>query len=208
IASIIDAEFMHAAHQASRSYTGNGWFAGAINIQHVDTIATREAAGQFIQQELGARISVRLEYSDEALGPPQAGGVKRGANLRRVVAVVINDGDTFNLSLNLKAPIGGAKPLQAAANLLGTKVQFESHGNRRQGVLHVMPSGNRNGKSAEILPFYRHVEHRSGGSEIANPTLNICARLDPVSHHPAAQLGHQSLHQLAPWHVEADHHGP
>src|SRR5689334_3074401 len=92
-----------------------------------------------------------LKDRDEAFRSAQAGGVKRGVDLGRMMAVIVNDRDAVHLSLDLKAPVGGAKVLQTLSDLVRGKIEFKPDGDGGKSVLHIVPAGHRDGKGAETL---------------------------------------------------------
>src|SRR5581483_6492132 len=104
------------------------------------------AGREFVHQELGARIAMRLKNSPKAPTAPQVRRLKRGADLGRVMAVVVQDGNSIHFPFELETAVRAAKVREAGSHAVGSKIQLQPHGDGRQRVLNVVASHDRSGE--------------------------------------------------------------
>ena len=93
-----------------------------------------------------------LEDGDDSFGAPEASRFKRGADFRGMMPIVIHDCHAFEFRFDLESAVGAAEAVQAAADLLGGQVKLQTHGDCCQGILHVVPPRNMDGKTPQRLP--------------------------------------------------------
>ena len=102
----------------------DGLLACRINVQNINVIRSLKALRKIIHQELGARIAVGLENSNDPFGAPKTGRLQRGANLRRMMPVIIDDRYAFEFHLDLKPAVGATEVRQPLTNQFGTQSQL------------------------------------------------------------------------------------
>ena len=89
-------------------------------------------------EDLGAGIEVRLEDGDQAGGVEFAQGRKRGADLGRVMGVVVVDTDPAPLALHLEPAPDPAEVGQRRSGAIEVEPRGRKRGKRRPSVQHVM----------------------------------------------------------------------
>src|SRR5215475_305963 len=123
---------------------------------------------------------------------------QRGANLRRMMAVIVNHGYSCNLPANLEATIHSAEIFERFLYLRYGDVQADSDGNGCSGIQYVVDTRNVQAETAEIVTAIVHakqrlrVRSRSVASQacrrlvlgrclLTDPEIRIFP--DPVTHH-------------------------
>src|SRR6185312_12891567 len=94
----------------------DGWFGRGINIKYEHRIGQMKTLREFIHQGLRARVTVRLKNHQSPIELAQPSGLKCGADFRRMVAVVVDDGDAGFLTSDLKTPVHAREAFQSTAN--------------------------------------------------------------------------------------------
>src|SRR5437660_10348213 len=79
---------------------------------------------------------MRLEDHMNLAKAALPGRGKRGANLRRMVTVVIDYADPSNLAAQLKETFHAVKGFEFRANLADLDIQADPYGNRRRSYMH------------------------------------------------------------------------
>src|SRR5260370_28510184 len=92
-ARVLDAAVAEVAHFFRQQLSTDAFdrlFRGGVNIQHVDRVGLVEAAREFIEQRLCARIPMRLEHGMDAaeMAHPRRG--QRGSDFGGAMAVVVD----------------------------------------------------------------------------------------------------------------------
>ena len=80
-----------------------GGFARRVNIGDDDMIGVVESRAEFVPQRLGAGIAMRLEHRQDAFAAGRARGRERGANLGRMMRVVVDEEKAIALIFDLEA---------------------------------------------------------------------------------------------------------
>src|ERR1700686_15134 len=96
--------------------TLDGLLRRRINVENIHHVRLMEALGELVHQMLGASITVGLEHGVDAPEFAQLRGGKGSANLRGMVAVVVNDGDTSRLASGLESPVAAGVGSDRLAN--------------------------------------------------------------------------------------------
>src|SRR5205823_7478473 len=77
-------------------------FAGRIDIDQGENIRLIERAAEFIPKVLGAGVAMGLKKHEQAIELAAAGRFEGGADLHRMMTVVIDHGDVVNYTLDVK----------------------------------------------------------------------------------------------------------
>src|SRR5689334_7097178 len=100
------------ADRAGERFAGDsrdGRLAGCVDIGQDKDVGLVEGAAEFVPQMLGARVAVRLEKDQQAVKFAATRILKRGADFRWVVAVVVDDGDVVYRAHDVDTPAHAAK---------------------------------------------------------------------------------------------------
>src|SRR5262249_44434444 len=132
---------------------------------------TLEGVGVLVAMNFShRRLAARLEDRDQS-----AAGVLRGdrgdrlAHRGRVVGEVVDDGDAFQLSLQLLSPLDAAAALEAGRDLVWLEPERAARGVDAEGVLDVVAAGGGE-RHADLGPaLVVDLERRAGGAEV-DPT--------------------------------------
>src|SRR5713226_6976231 len=81
----------------------DGRFAGGVDIEQHEDVCLIKRAAEFVPEVLGAGVAMRLEEHQQAIELAAAGRFKRGANLSRVMTIIIDHGDVIDYALDVKA---------------------------------------------------------------------------------------------------------
>src|SRR5258708_33683326 len=109
----------------------DGRLAGRVDIEHADGVGVRECCAEFFQQVARAGVAMRLEDCVDALESTLARCRESGADLRGMMAVIVNHADAGGRALELEAAINAAKVFQGLADLVERNIKAYSHPDRR-----------------------------------------------------------------------------
>ena len=93
---------------------GNGRLTRRINVGDDDVIGVVECRAKFDAQRFGPRIAMRLKHRQHAFATGGFGGRERGADLRRMMGVIIDEQKALALIFDLKA---AARVLKSAVTI-------------------------------------------------------------------------------------------
>ena len=82
-------------HQPLGAGAGDGRLTGRVDVGDEQHVGLVEGAGEVVEQVARPAVTVRLEGHDDPVPFARVrplGGLERGADLRRVVAVVVDEG--------------------------------------------------------------------------------------------------------------------
>src|SRR5258706_2262030 len=116
---IVDVLVPGFANGAQKRFTRHAWdgrFAGRIDIEQHENIRLIERAAEFIPKVLSAGVAMRLKEHEQAIELAAAGGFERGADLDRVMTIVIDHGDVIYRALDVKAAPHAGKFNEAFAD--------------------------------------------------------------------------------------------
>src|ERR1700730_7993425 len=97
-----------------------------------------KSGGELDHKITRAGIAVGLKYHVDFAEAALAGGSQCGANLRGMMAVVINHADAGYLSAQLKTAVHATKIFQGGADVIGLDVEGDSDRDGRGSVESVM----------------------------------------------------------------------
>src|SRR2546422_3147956 len=116
IVDVFVAGFANGGGQGFAGDAGDGIFAGGVNIREDKNIGLIEGFGEIVPEMLRAREAMRLKENEKSIEFAAARGVERGSNFRRVVAVIVNDGDVGDDAFDVEAAADASKVGEAFAN--------------------------------------------------------------------------------------------
>ena len=131
-------------------------------------IGIAERGGEFIEQQLRARVAVRLKDDVDLAEAALPRRRQRGANLGGMMAVVVDHGDAVGAALELEAAIHAVEVGQAFADLVDRNVQSNADGDGGSGVAHVVLAGN---VQLEIRPGPGRDSARESGWQRGAPSI-------------------------------------
>src|SRR5271163_2266738 len=109
-----------------------------------------KALAKLIQQGMRARIAVRLEDDVNLPIVAQPRRRERGANLRRMVAVIVDYVNSALFSAGLKAPVHACVSFHRGANYIHCDVEFQADRDGRGCVQYVVKARYTQMKFAQI----------------------------------------------------------
>src|SRR6266404_2268778 len=116
----------------------NGLLAGGIDIEYEDRVGVGEGSGEVVHQIAGPRVAVRLEDDVHAMESALASGSESGANLGRMVSVVVNHADAGGLTPKLEATVHAAEVIECGADVVGRDIEGGAYRNCRCRIQNVM----------------------------------------------------------------------
>ena len=97
-----------------------------------------ERAAEFIPKVLGAGVAMGLKKHEQAIELAAAGRFERGADLHRVMTVVIDHGDVVHYTLDVKTAAHASKFDEAFADQVSWNAQVQRDCCGRRGVAHIV----------------------------------------------------------------------
>ena len=82
--------------------------------------------------------------------PARAGGGESGANLRGMMAVIVDHGHAALRAAHLKSPVDATESCQRLANRLDRNLEFQADSDRGGGVQHVVRAGDVQVEAAQV----------------------------------------------------------
>ncbi len=113
-------------------------FAGSVDRDQLYRIRIAERATEFVEQIARPCIAVGLKQHMNVAVAAAARGGQGGANLRRMVAVIVYDGDTVHHTLVLEAAVYSGKAGQPGGNRIRCNAKFHRCGNCRSRIAQVV----------------------------------------------------------------------
>ena len=164
-------------------------FAGRIDVGDDQTVGVAEGRQKFLEEGLRPGIPMGLEDDDDPSGPDLPGRGKRGPDLRRVMAVVVDHRDPVCLSPDFQPALGAGEPLEPLPDDGKGQVHLPRHRHRRQGVIDVEQSRNVElYRSQEDIPVEeRETGGGAGEGDLLRPVVGFGRQ--PVGDHRAFDPG-------------------
>src|SRR5260370_1030668 len=116
IMNVLVAGFANGPRKRFARHAGDGRFTGRIDIKQHKDVCLIERAAEFIPEVLGARVAMGLKEHEQAIELAAAGRFERGANLGRVMAVIIDNCNVIDYALDVKAASHTGKLHEAFAD--------------------------------------------------------------------------------------------
>src|SRR5712664_1011981 len=125
IVGVLVTGFADGARKRFARHARDGRFAGRIDIDQRENIRLIERAGEFVPKVLGAGVAMRLKEHEQAIELAAAGRFEGGANLDRVMTVMIDHGDVIHNALDVKAAAHAGKFDEAFADQVIWNIQVQ-----------------------------------------------------------------------------------
>src|SRR5580658_5715431 len=130
----------------------NGSFARWIDFAQYQHVALIERTAKILPQMLGSRVAVRLEQHQQPLVAASSRGFERGANLGRMMAVIVDKSYAGERAFDFETAPDTRKLPQAGANQVRGNVEGKTDGSRGGRVSHVVnPRRRRQMEDAEVF---------------------------------------------------------
>ena len=154
-----------------------------IDVRDIDGVGGSERFPELAGEVSRSRVEVRLKGRDDAPSRKcRSCSSERGANLGRVVRVVVHDFDAVGRPETLEPALDTAKGREARTHVLDLYAERKSARDRGERVQHVMHAGNRQLDFAEHLVVVLDFEDRPAafGADVYGEEPRI-ARMQAVS---------------------------
>src|SRR6266513_3605208 len=138
ILDVLVTGFANGARKRFARHTWNGRFAGRIDIDQGENIRLIEREAEFIPKVLGAGVAMGLKKHEQAIELAAAGRFERGADLDRVMTVVIDHGNVVNYTLDVKTAAHASKFDEAFADQVSRNAQVQRDCCGRRGVADIV----------------------------------------------------------------------
>ena len=168
-----------ALHDHGSRNPGQRRFAGGVHVQHPHAIRVGEGRAEFVRQRLGSRIAMRLEDRQHAPAQP-ARHAQGGADLGRMVGIVVHHADPGRLAAGLEPPRHAMESPEGLADVGETDFELETHGHRGERIEGVVLPGHVKLDRAQIAPLRDHPEVRSLGSHAQLNATHLGVRAQAV----------------------------
>ena len=123
---------------------------------------------------------MRLEHGHDPAVEPGLGGSQGRADLRWVVAVVVDHGHAAGAAQDLEAALDAREPLQRTLNGGERNLEIQRHADRGEGVEHVVAPGNLQPALADDGAALDDLEAARHPLQVRPPRHQIRRRLEPV----------------------------
>src|SRR5580704_19740039 len=109
-----------------------------------------KCAREIVHQCLRSGVAMRLEQNVNVRVAAGTGRSERRPNFSRMMAVIVDDGDSTRGAANRKTPVDAGESVEPFADGRHGNVQFQARGHRGGGVQHVVRARNMQSETAEI----------------------------------------------------------
>src|SRR5688500_13200314 len=180
------SERAHALRQPLRRHTVDRLFRSCINVQQINIVRVIERPREVVHQVHCARITMRLKNCMQARKMAVPGSGERRANLRRMMAVIVEYSDAFFLASLLKPPVDTGKQVQSFTYDIGRDFKLESHRHGGSRVQNVVSAWDAEMKLTEIFVFIPESKTACKMSARRRCNHEVRLRADSIRNHPAA----------------------
>src|SRR5665647_1649840 len=149
---LLMAELADLLVQCLPGHSGNGVFAGGVDLRQHEHVGLVEGRGEDRHELRQAGVAMRLENSDDAAIPAPFGRLERGLDLGRVVGIILDDHDVVDDLAQLEAAPGPGVALESLEDGVRRDVEVEAHGGRGHGVEDVVNPRHLELQRPQILP--------------------------------------------------------
>ena len=132
---------------------GDSWnwrFASGVNIRNHNPIRIVESGAEFLAQCSRSGIPMRLKHGQDTFPAGPARSRDGGANLRRMMGVIINQQKAITLILNFESPPGVLKFSQRFSDFFKWNTQFRRKRDDTDRVLHVVTARHIQARLTEL----------------------------------------------------------
>src|SRR5712671_5679543 len=141
------------------SDAGDGTLARRVDVHQHDHVGLIEGPAKFVPKMLRARVPVGLEEHQKAFEMADARGLERRANFNRMMAVIVDQGDVVDHSLDVKPAADAGEFFQTDANQVRRYIQIKRYGGGGGGIPHVVYSRRAvQMKLPQVVPAIRQAE--------------------------------------------------
>src|SRR6267378_3595617 len=159
IMHVLMASLADGVSERFARHTGEGCFAGGIDVDQNEDVGLVESAAEFVPEMLCACVTMRLKEHQQPIELAAARCFQRGTDFHRVVSVVIDDGDVVHDAFDVKPPAHPGKFSETFADQIRGNIQIERHRSCGRGVAHVVHSRRMSQlEDAEIVAFVREAK--------------------------------------------------
>src|SRR5713101_1297044 len=195
IVDVLVTGFANGARKRFARHARNGRFAGRIDIEQHEDVRLIERAAEFVPKLLGTGVAMGLKEHEQAIELAAAGGFKRGANLDRVMAVVIDHSDVIDYALDVKAAAHAGKLNKAFADQVGRNIQVQRDCGRCRRVADIVhPRRMRQPEQAEIFAFVGQPERAAQTLELYSADHQIGLARRSIGNDGTLHAGNDRLH--------------
>src|SRR5260370_32872056 len=197
-AKIVDVLMTGVANGARKGFAGHtrdGRFAGCVDVEQHENGRWVKGEAEFVPKVLGAGVAMRLKEDEQAIELAAAGGFEGGANLRRVMAVVIDPGDAIDDALDVKAAAHSGKLDKAFADEVRRNIQVQRDGGGRRGVADIVQAGRvRKLEQAEIFALVSQPELAAQTLQLHVADHQISLARRSIGYDGALHAGNDGVH--------------
>src|SRR5438067_9078823 len=111
MSKVLDTSYQSLGSNARNRRLGRG-----IDIHYVHTVGLVKCAPKFVHQRLRSGVAMRLEQHVNSCVAAGAGSRESCTDLRRMVPIIVNHGDSARRAADLETPVDAAELLQALPN--------------------------------------------------------------------------------------------
>ena len=115
------------------------FFSGCIDGKNDKQVRLVERTGEVIKKRLGSGITMRLEHRyNPPVRPAFPCGLQGGFNLRRVMAVIVNNGNPLFFTFNFQPPLNTFRSLERRFYNVKGYIEFDAYSDACQGIVNIM----------------------------------------------------------------------
>ena len=148
---VLMAEALDLFDQSGRRDSFDRGFAGGIDIQNQNDVRQIESPGKVVEQMKCSGKAVRLKDGKDAFEIAALRGAERRADLRRVMRIVVDDGDAV-ARFDLEPAVDALESFKAAAIDAGVDVHIARRGESGRSIQNVVHAGNTQSSMSEWMP--------------------------------------------------------
>src|SRR6266853_310860 len=197
-AKIVDVLVTGLANGTRKRFAGHSrdWrFASRVDVEQNENVRLIKSAAEFVPKVPGAGVAMRLKQHQQPIELAAAGCFKCGANLGRVVAVVIDHGDVIDDALDVKTAAHAGKLEEAFADQVRGNIQVQRDGGCRRGVANIVHTRRvRKLEQAEIFALVSKPELAAQTLQLHVADHQISLARRSVGNDRALHAGNDRLH--------------
>src|SRR5690348_2194891 len=194
ILDVLVAGFANGPGQRFTGDTGDGEFTGGVNVRERQNVGLIEGAAKFVPKVQRAGKAVRLEEDQEAFELAAARGFEGGPDFGGMMAVVVDDRDVVDRTLDIEAPAHTGKSGKTFADEVGRHVEVERDGSRGGGVADVVHSRRmRQAEDAQVIALIGQAEFAAHALKLDIADDQVGLRGRAISNDRALDAGNDRL---------------
>ncbi len=171
--------------QAGSRNTGQGRFAGRVDVGDDQDVGLVERAGEPVEQIAGSRVAMGLEGHHDAAPKGALRGIEGCLDLGGMMTIVVDQRDAVDLVDDREpTPHAAERGQRFACVIVERNLELVGDGDDGEAVEHVVGAGHADGELAERFAAPIDIE-RSGQSAIADgPRRVVGLRGNAIGHVP------------------------